>query len=120
MMRDQRVGDPLAVARYLRPEEQVVPFKARPELDELLSWCATEAHVAAQLVVGDGGAGKTRLSLQLGQEMVEAGWQLLWVPRGMEGEVVNAIRELETPCIAIVDYAETRNGLEALLNDVGR
>ncbi len=32
----ERAG--LAVARYLRPEEQVVPFLPRPELDELVRW----------------------------------------------------------------------------------
>jgi len=31
----------LSVARYLRAEEQVVPFRVRPELDELLAWCGT-------------------------------------------------------------------------------
>jgi hypothetical protein len=48
----------LPVARYLRPEEAVVPFRRRPELDELLSWCVCGGRAAVRLVMGDGGAGK--------------------------------------------------------------
>ena len=55
----------LSVARYLRAEEQVVPFRGRPELDELLAWCGTGERVGVRLVTGDGGAGKTRLALRL-------------------------------------------------------
>ena len=51
----------LAVARYLRPEEQVVPFRARPELDELLGWCTSGGHARIRLVTGNGGAGRPAL-----------------------------------------------------------
>jgi hypothetical protein len=40
MTSGEQVG--LAVARYLRPEEQVVPFWPRPELDALVAWCRSE------------------------------------------------------------------------------
>jgi tetratricopeptide (TPR) repeat protein len=115
---DERTG--LAVARYLRPEEKVVPFRARPELDELLSWCAAEGHLAVRLVTGDGGAGKTRLALQLIEEMEANGWQPLWVSRGLEGRVVSAVGELGTPCVVVVDYAETRDALGELLSAAAR
>jgi tetratricopeptide (TPR) repeat protein len=108
----------LPVARYLRPEEKVVPFRARPELDELLDWCGGDRHVGVQLVTGPGGAGKTRLALRLGQEMDANGWRQLWVPRGLEGETARAVREAGTPCVVVVDYAETRAGLGGLLGDV--
>ena len=70
------------MARYLRPEEAVVGFRDRPELAELLEWCVTAGRVAARLVTGSAGAGKTRLALRLGEEMAANGWQPLWVPRG--------------------------------------
>jgi len=113
---------PLAasVARYLRPEEQVVPFRERPELDELRSWCGTTESVAVRLMTGDGGAGKTRLALRLCQVLEANGWQPLWISPGQEKEVVDAARELGTPCVAVVDYAETRAHLIELLNDVAR
>ncbi len=105
------------VARFLRPELEVVPFRPRPELEELLDWCGTAEHVAARLVVGGGGTGKTRLALQLTQELAENGWWPLWVRRGREGKVAGAPRELGKPCVAVVDYAETRDGLAGLLRD---
>lgn len=108
----------LAVSRYLRPEERVVPFQARPELGELLNWCSSADHVAVRLITGDGGAGKTRLALRLVQELDAYGWQPLWVPRGRDRDVADAIRELGCPCVVVVDYAETREDLGGLLAEV--
>ncbi len=108
----------LAVARYLRPEEAVVPFRRRPQLDELLSWCVSGGHAAARLLTGDGGAGKTRLALRLGEELAAHGWQPLWVPRGSEREAVAAVHTIGQPCVLVVDYAETRGELAGLLDDV--
>jgi len=107
----------LPVAGYLRPEEQVVPFRPRPELAVLLEWCVTGGHARVRLVTGDGGTGKTRLALQLGQELA-AGWQPLWVPRGSEREAVREVRVLGQPYVLVVDYAETRAELAALVNAV--
>jgi hypothetical protein len=113
---DEHAG--LSVARYLRPEEAVVPFRVRPELAELVDWCVTGAHAAVRLVTGAGGAGKTRLALRLGDELTVNGWQPLWVPRGSEREAVAAVNEIGQPCVLVVDYAETRSDLAGLLNDV--
>jgi hypothetical protein len=106
------------VAWYLRPEEQVVAFRSRPELDELVAWCVGDGHATARLVTSDGGAGKTRLALRLGQELAANGWQQLWVGRGSEREAVGAVRTMGQPCLLVVDYAETRTDLEGLLDDV--
>ena len=108
----------LPVARYLRPEEAVVPFRARPERDELLSWCVAGGHTAVRLVTGDGGAGKTRLALRLGEELAVSGWQPLWVLRGAEREAVGAVHTMGQPCVLMVDYAETRNELAGMLDQV--
>jgi Tetratricopeptide repeat len=110
--------DGLPVARYLRPEEAVVPFRARPELDELLNWCVSGGHSAVRLVTGEGGSGKTRLTLQLGDELAVNGWQPLWVPRGSEREAVAAAHTIGQPCVLVVDYAETRSELAGFLDDV--
>ena len=111
-------GLDLPVARYLRPEEEVVPFRQRSELGELLRWCATAGPVAARLVAGSGGSGKTRLALRLCQELAANGWRPLWVGPGQEGLVAGAVRELGEPCVVVVDYAETRAALAGLLWDV--
>jgi tetratricopeptide (TPR) repeat protein len=52
--------------------------------------------------------------------MTVNGWQQLWVPSGREGEAVAAVQELEQPCVIVVDYAETRDGLTELLSDAVR
>jgi hypothetical protein len=62
----------LLVARYA-----VVPFheaqRAR-ELQALVSWCTNPETAALQLVVGQAGAGKTRLAAQLCRRLAEQGW----------------------------------------------
>jgi tetratricopeptide (TPR) repeat protein len=108
----------LPVARYLRPEEAAVPFRSRPELNELLGSCTCTGHAAVQLVTGDGGAGKTRLALRLGDELAANGWQPLWVPRGSERDAVRAVHTVGQPCVLMVDYAETRSDLAGMLDDV--
>ena len=116
MRPSEHVG--LPVARYLRPEEAVVPFQARPELDELLRWCTSGAHTAVLLVTGDGGTGKTRLALRLAEELAAYGWQPLWVRSGSERDAVTGVRTLGQPCVLVVDYAETHSDLAGLLDDV--
>ena len=109
----------LPVARYLRPEEAAVPFRSRPELYELLRSCTCTGHAAVQLVTGDGGAGKTRLALRLGDELAANGWQPLWVPRGSERDAVRAVHTVGQPCVLVVDYAETRSDLAGVSGDHG-
>lgn len=108
----------LSVARYLRAEEQVVPFRGRPELDELLAWCVTDGRVRVRLMTGDGGAGKTRLALRLCKELTANGWQPLWVYPGREAQAAEAVREHGQPCVLAVDYAETRDSLRSMLSEV--
>jgi hypothetical protein len=107
-----------AVAHYLWPEEAVVPFHARPELDDLMAWCVSEGHAAVRLVAGDEGVGKTRLARKLSDELAANGWQPLWVPRGSESEAIEAVHAMDQPCVLVVDYAETRSGLTGLLNNL--
>jgi tetratricopeptide (TPR) repeat protein len=95
-----------------------VGFRDRPELARLLDWCADGPRVAVRLVTGSGGAGKTRLALQLTVEVSGKQWQPLWVPRGREGEAATAVRDLGQRCLMVVDYAETRDGLDGLLGEV--
>jgi hypothetical protein len=104
-------------AWYLRPEAQVVSFRPRPELGELLEWCVTVGHLGVRLVTGDGGAGKTRLAVQLSQDLARDGWRVMWVPPGWEGAAIGAVRAVREPALLVVDYAETRPGLAGLLAD---
>jgi hypothetical protein len=71
------------VTRCLRPEAEIVMFWPRPELAMLRAWAASPLRTDVQLVIGEGGAGKTRLALRLGRELREQyGWRSYWVPAG--------------------------------------
>jgi tetratricopeptide (TPR) repeat protein len=105
----------LQVALYLRPEKQVVRYLAGWELGELRSWCTAPGRTRVRLVTGDGGAGKTRLALQLGQDLSGHGWRALWVKDGREGQAAGLMRGLKQPCLLVVDYAENRQQLPELL-----
>jgi hypothetical protein len=102
-------------AWLLRPEAEVVGFRSRPELGELVAWCAAGERLGVRLVTGDGGSGKTRLALQLETEVAGDGWRTLWVERGREDAAVAAVRDSGEPAVLVVDYAETRPGLAGLL-----
>ena len=102
-------------AWYLRPEAEVVAFHPRPELGELREWCVTGSRLAVRLVAGEGGAGKTRLAIQLGQELTESGWRSMWIPQGQEMVAIGAVRNIGEPTVLVVDYAETRAGLASML-----
>lgn len=61
---------------WLDPRNQVVDFQPRPEMDHLYRWATTEDPQApvVRLVCGPGGAGKTRLAVELGRRLEPAGW----------------------------------------------
>ena len=102
-------------AWYLRPEAQVVAFRPRPELSRLREWCVAGGRLGVRLVTGEGGAGKTRLALQLAADLASDGWRTMWVQRGQEGTAVGMVRDTGEPAVLVVDYAETRPGLADLL-----
>lgn len=49
----------------------MVSFWPRPELAALRDWLVSSRHADVQLLTGAGGACKTRLALQLGEEVAE-------------------------------------------------
>ncbi|MFE3168186.1 tetratricopeptide repeat protein [Streptomyces sp. NPDC059224] len=104
-----------SITDLLRPENEVVPFRRRPESAELLQWCQTPQQQKVRLITGEGGAGKTRLTVQLGRDLVDAKWQTRWVRRGEEADAVRIASELRQSVLLVVDYAETRNGLLQLV-----
>ncbi|MGO8883313.1 MAG: hypothetical protein ACLQI7_06365, partial [Streptosporangiaceae bacterium] len=104
------------VARYLRPEAEIVDFWPRQELQDLRAWAASSLGTDIRLVTGEGGAGKTRLALQLGRELsTQYGWRSYWVPSGEEASAAEAACAGEFPVLLAVDYAETRSQIGDLL-----
>ncbi|MET8051490.1 tetratricopeptide repeat protein [Streptosporangium sp. NPDC005286] len=106
-------------ASLLHPSRGVVPFTGRErELAELLAWCADADAGRLRLVTGPGGVGKSRLAVQLAEEL-GAGWGVLEVADDSEAEALARWRAVnEEQVLLVVDYAETRTGLAGLLREV--
>jgi tetratricopeptide (TPR) repeat protein len=103
------------VARYLRPEAEVVRFWPRPALEELVRWVTSDERVAVRLVIGAGGSGKTRLARQLGERVAVLGCRSWWVPAGEEADAIQTARQGDVPVVLVADYAETRTALPVML-----
>jgi hypothetical protein len=97
-------------SRLLMARHQVVPFLARPELEQLAEWRDSAPGLLVRLVHAAGGQGKTRLAAEFAARSVRAGWTVAVgrhrseVASAGEGDEHLAVR---TPGLALlVDYAE--------------
>ena len=111
-------------ASLLDPGLGVVPSTGRQgELAALLAWCRDRSAGPVRLVSGGGGAGKTRLALELRGRLDAEDWRCVDVAAGREADVVAAERRAAAGArllLVVVDYAEARTGLEGLLEAVAR
>jgi hypothetical protein len=106
------------ITQFLRPEEEVVAFWPRSELAELLTWVVSMQHVGIQLVIGEAGAGKTRLARQLAAEAAGVGFETRWIGSGSEQAAVQAVLASGQPTLVVVDYAEICTGLQDVLTEI--
>jgi tetratricopeptide (TPR) repeat protein len=111
-------------ASLLDPALEVVPFTGRmAELAALREWCTDDEAGAVRLVVGGGGAGKTRLALELKRRLGDAGgWRCADIDAGTEATALEAERATagRRRLLLVVDYADARAGLAGLLDAVAR
>lgn len=121
----ERPGDHLSLAALLRPDLGIVEFTGRlAELEELQAWCASDAARSVRVLAGAGGVGKTRLALRMAADWAAAGHAWRLVATGREAHAVHAARGVTSGrVLLVVDYAETRADmpalLEAMLTDPG-
>jgi hypothetical protein len=94
----------------LRADYGVVPFEGREaELASLRQWCDQSSEFAINCYTGAGGMGKTRLALELCDQMRRAGWLCGSVrPDKLPVQDGNLIRppQLKVPALVVMDYAE--------------
>ena len=110
-------------AHLLEPGLGVVPFTGRAdELAALEGWCLAGDGGLVRLVTGGGGAGKTRLALELCRRMAGRGWRCAWVDEGAEGGAVRRERAAGPGArlLLVADYAEARAGVEELVKAAAR
>lgn len=100
-------------SRLLQAEEAVLPFVAErePFLHEQMTWAQqTDYIIAVRLLTGSGGAGKTRLAIELCQRLQKQGWQTGFLPseQGTIKHMLSQLHKVLQPCLLVIDYAETR------------
>lgn len=81
----------------------------REELEQLREFCGQE-HVAFRwwAVTGAGGAGKSRLVYEFGQEMESSGWNVLWLNSTHMDQLESL--SILTKTLVVVDYAQAYLG----------
>ncbi|MFE2104758.1 hypothetical protein ACFXAF_02635 [Kitasatospora sp. NPDC059463] len=96
--------------QLLRPEHNVVPFQARDELTVLTGWCRSVAegrHTGVAVVHGVGGAGKTRLALEVAHRLAERdGWYAGYLRKDTPG--LDWLGVVTSPTLVVLDYADAR------------
>jgi tetratricopeptide (TPR) repeat protein len=102
-------------SRLLDSDHALVDFVPRQALAELEQWCAGPERLRVRSLLGEGGAGKSRLALRLCQLQEERGWDAGIADETMPGG--RPRHDLRGPTLIVVDDAERRIGLVvALLN----
>jgi tetratricopeptide (TPR) repeat protein/nucleoside phosphorylase len=105
-------------ARY-----EVVPFHEQGResiLAELDRWSEGGSPVAARLIHAEGGAGKTRLAIEWIRRRRAQGWAAGFLGKEVPEDWFERLWALGRPVLAVLDYAESRSGLQAALQRVLR
>lgn len=98
-----------APSTLLRPEHQVVPFLGfKRQLADLQSWAVSPARLVAGLVTGPPGSGRTRLAMQLCDQLSAVDWLAGMVSGDAPAAQIQHTARLDQPLLVVVDDVETR------------
>ena len=96
-------------ARLVRAHSGVVPYVERGGLlADLEDWIDTPEPFAGHVIGGRGGAGKTRLAVQLCEELRRNGWLCGFLSRIADQGMLDALVQAPTASLVVIDYAENR------------
>ncbi len=105
-------GTAESALRLLRAEFRVTPFQARDELTVLSDLCEqtlTGTRTRVLVITGRGGAGKTRLALELAERARRDGWYGgVLREQTRAGATLNWLAQITAPLLVVVDYADAR------------
>ena len=94
----------------IRPFSRSIDMVGREnDLEELRAWLAKETPISVRVLTGNAGYGKTRLALELIEEVVLLGWHAGFLTRAelkqFRGQRDVARWGWNAPTLAVVDYA---------------
>ena len=102
----------------LRADRCPMPFRGRTrELRQLADWLADDRACPVLMVSGPAGVGKSRLALEFASRLPQ-GWASGWLHAGTGDMAVGAVRACGDPAIMLVDDADGRADLVALLESL--
>ncbi len=116
-------------ADLLLPAYRLVPYRGRAFQEtrtDLLDWAqgleAARPPVGLRTYIGPGGAGKTRLLIEVGQALREEGWWVGFLRAGrLMQENARILGTDARPTLLIVDYVANREGeVRILLHEAAR
>ena len=114
-----------APSRWLRPYNAFIPLIGRDkEQESLNAWRDEESDFSWQIIIGEGGVGKTRLAQEFAKGSIEAGWDGGFLDHEHLDSLVNHDNFGNwmplTDTLIIVDYAATKQeSLKKLLDQCG-
>jgi hypothetical protein len=113
---------PVSLATLLKADLGVVPFvDVGGWLDRLEGWASADGALAATVVAGPGGSGKTRLAGEVCRRLTERdgrSWLAGFLrPDAQPGEI-ETLAETSVPRLVVVDYSEAK--ADAAANVVSR
>jgi tetratricopeptide (TPR) repeat protein len=97
-------------AELLSPYSRSIPLIGRDEeLADLRAWLASGKPISIRVLTGPAGSGKTRLALELCEEMFELGWAAGFVDSAelarFQDKQNLAAWDWERPTLLVIDYA---------------
>ncbi len=85
------------------------------ELEALRAWCQEESPTRVRLILGPGGAGKTRLLIEWCKRLQGAGWHAGFLKDEVDETAFRDLLASPFATCAVVDYAGAHRGLERWL-----
>lgn len=102
----------------LRAGRSPLPYRGRRrELTRLALWCSDNSAAPVFMISGSAGVGKSRLALEFASRLPQE-WPTGWLRRGMGEIAVGGVRACGDPTVILVDDANGRADLPAMLDAV--